>query len=146
MGALALTASPAATRIHPHCLNCMLTRRHAEVLAADGPLILPSSDPRSEQVCRVASRLVTALEEADHHMVCDAAWPPSHAADHPDVSSDTRKYEASGVARSSFMPFRPVSSNPLKKLEGGDWNLYVIDMVSHASRDCAPLHLSLLIC
>lgn len=29
------------------------------------------------------------------------------------------------------MPFRPESANPLKVLEGGDWSLYVVDLVSY---------------
>lgn len=40
------------------------------------------------------------------------------------------RYKPSGVAHSTFMPFRPETSNPLKKLESADWNLYVIDLVS----------------
>ena len=40
------------------------------------------------------------------------------------------RYKPSGTATSSFMPFRPASSNPLKLLESEDWNLYVMDLVS----------------
>jgi hypothetical protein len=111
------------------------------VLKNDGPLLLPPSDPRSQRVARVASRLVTALEEQDHHIVCGATWPPRSqelgrviaereammvgGGDYHNI-----QYHPSGTARSSFMPWRPATSNPLKKLESADWNLYVIDLVS----------------
>jgi hypothetical protein len=44
----------------------------------------------------------------------------------------SERYAPSGIAHSSFMPFRPQSSNPLKRLEGADWTLYVVDSVSLA--------------
>lgn len=44
--------------------------------------------------------------------------------------SEADRYKPSGTAKSTFMPFRPQSSNPLKRLESADWNLYVVDMVS----------------
>lgn len=40
-----------------------------------------------------------------------------------------RHFAPSGTARSTFMPFRPASSNPLKRLEAADWNIYVIESV-----------------
>ncbi|KAL7418463.1 hypothetical protein Q5752_006921 [Cryptotrichosporon argae] len=111
-------------------------RKHKEVLQNDGPVLLPPSDPRSAQVARVTASLVTALEEQEHHVVCGAAWPP-RSSDLGRVISEreaTRHggradaYHPSGTARSTFMPFRPASSNPLKHLEAADWNLYVIDL------------------
>ena len=42
----------------------------------------------------------------------------------------SQRYEPSAKASSAMMPFRPESTNPLKVLEGGDWSLYVVDMVS----------------
>jgi hypothetical protein len=42
------------------------------------------------------------------------------------------RYEPSAKASSAVMPFRPESANPLKVLEGGDWSLYVVDLVSLA--------------
>jgi hypothetical protein len=44
-------------------------------------------------------------------------------------------YEPSGVAKSDFVPFRPQSSNPLKRLESADWNLYVVNLVSKKIRE-----------
>jgi hypothetical protein len=115
--------------------------RHQDALTHDGALLLPPEDPQSIKVARVTSRLVTALEEQQQHVVCDATWPP-RSTDLSRVMSEREaatarekeeRYKPSGVAHSSFMPFRPVSSNPLKKLETGDWNLYVIDMVGLAN-------------
>ena len=115
--------------------------RHREVLNNDGALFLPPDDPRSERVVAVASRLITALEEQDHHMVCDATWPPK-SQDLARVIAErealegrgSRSTQPSGVAKSSFMTWRPATSNPLKHIESGDWNLYVIDMVIYHFR------------
>ena len=110
--------------------------RQHEVLKADGELLLPPTDPFSQQVIRVASRLITALEEQEHHYVCGAAWRPRTAETGRLVSEREawesknieERYKPSGTACSSFMPFRPASSNPLKKLQSADWNLYVMDL------------------
>ncbi|WVQ84705.1 hypothetical protein IAT38_006861 [Cryptococcus sp. DSM 104549] len=105
-------------------------RKHNEVLHNDGPLILPAGDPRCQQVSRVMVRLVTALEEQDHHVVHGASWPPkiqelSRVMNEREAG---RTYNPSGSAKSTFMPFRPATSNPLKQLETADWNIYVIDL------------------
>jgi hypothetical protein len=85
------------------------------------------------------TRLITALEEQDHTVVSGASWPPRGSGDLARVISEREasegrdleaRYRPSGVAQSTFMPFRPVTSNPLKKLESADWNLYVVDLVS----------------
>ena len=90
------------------------------------------------------TRLVTALEEQDHTVVSGASWPPRVSADLARVISEREasegreleaRYTPSGIAQSTFMPFRPVSSNPLKKLESADWNLYVVDLVRFLN-DC----------
>lgn len=115
----------------------VLMERHQDVLIADGPLILPPDDPQSRKVHRVTCRLVTALEEQDHHVISGASWPPRSQelgrviSEREAALSGGREiaYQPSGVAKSSFMPWRPVSSNPLKKLESADWNLYVVDLV-----------------
>lgn len=39
------------------------------------------------------------------------------------------RYRPSGTASSTYIPWRPTSSNPLKKLETADWNLYVLESV-----------------
>ncbi|KLT42312.1 hypothetical protein CC85DRAFT_285716 [Cutaneotrichosporon oleaginosum] len=114
-------------------------RKHKEVLAHDGPLILPPDDLRSEQVARVATRLVTALEEQNDNVVCGAAWPPREDImeaiyDHEDRMSRRRtrviEVEPSAVAHSNFVPFRPLSSNPLKgeNIKASDWDIYLIDL------------------
>ncbi|KAK4685829.1 hypothetical protein P7C73_g4310, partial [Tremellales sp. Uapishka_1] len=109
--------------------------RHQEVLKNDGPCLLSADDPRSARVARVTTRLVTALEEQDNLIVCGASWPPKSqelgrvmAERAAGEGRDGKGYKPSGTAKSTFMPFRPVSSNPLKKLEGADWNLYLIDL------------------
>lgn len=113
--------------------------RHSEVLKADGPVLLPTTDPRSQKITKIMTRLVTALEEQDHTVVSGASWPPRHSNELGRVISEREasegreleeRYHPSGVAKSTFMPFRPQTSNPLKKLETADWNLYVIDLVS----------------
>ena len=113
--------------------------RHQEALKADGPVLLPPTDPRCQRISRIMTRLITALEEQDHTVVSGASWPPRGTGDLARVISEREasegrdleaRYQPSGVAQSTFMPFRPVSSNPLKKLESADWNLYVVDLVS----------------
>lgn len=117
--------------------------RHKEVLSHDGPLILPSTDLRSEQIARIATRLVTALEEQDDHVVCGAAWPPredimDEIYDHEDRMTRRRsraiEYKPSATAHSNFVPFRPLSSNPLKgqNIKAADWNIYIVDLVRPA--------------
>lgn len=103
----------------------------------DGPLLLPPEDPRCEQIARVATRLVTALEEQDGHVIAGAAWPPRQQllrAIHEKEEREDRldRYKPSATAKSSYMPFRPESSNPLKLLESADWKIYVFDLVSSA--------------
>lgn len=114
------------------------------MLQNDGCLLLPPDDPRSKGVARVCSRLVTALEEQDHHVVSGASWPPRSGelsrvisereaamnSSNRSPGTDVTRLMPSGVAHSAFMPFRPDSSNPLKTLESADWNLYVVDSVS----------------
>lgn len=119
----------------------ILMNRHAELLKNDGHHLLPSTDPRSIRVARVTSRLITALEEQDNHVVSGASWPPRsqelakviaerEAYFGPSGQAELERYKPSGVAKSDFVPFRPQSSNPLKRLESADWNLYVVDLVS----------------
>ena len=112
--------------------------RHQDVLKTDGDRLLAPSDPSSQRVARITSRLITALEEQQHLVISDAAWPP-RSSELSRVISEREagqgraledRFKPSGVAHSSFTPFRPASSNPLKKIESADWNLYVIDMVS----------------
>ena len=121
--------------------------RHEEVLKNDGEFLLPPEDPRSQRVARVTSRLVTALEEQQNHVVCDATWRP-RSSELSRVMSEREasqgrgieyRYKPSGVAKSSFIPFRPATSNPMKTYESADWNLYVIDMVRACFR-CDVMH------
>lgn len=123
------------------------TPRHQEVLTNDGPLLLPPDDPRSQRISRITARLITALEEQEHHVVSGATWPPrsqelgrvlaerdaAMGLVHRGEGEYRVRYQPSGTAKSTFMPWRPATSNPLKKLESADWNLYVIDMVRHLS-------------
>lgn len=117
------------------------------MLKSDGPVLLPSTDPRCQKVTQIMTRLVTALEEQDHTVVSGASWPPRSKNDLGRVMSEREasegraledRYRPSGVAQSTFMPFRPATSNPLKKLESADWNLYVIDLVSSGSPRIGP--------
>jgi hypothetical protein len=120
-----------------------MTSRFDEVLSHDGPLLLTSDDPRTQRVSRVCSRLVHALEEEDSTVIHGASWPPRDrvselskviAERERTGSRATQRYEPSAKASSKRMPFRPESTNPLKVLEGGDWSLYVVDMVSRIER------------
>ena len=118
----------------------LMPLRHNELLHADGRLLLPPDDPRSQRVARVTSHLVTALEEQDHHVVCGATWPPRSQelarvmAEREDgmKRGGGENWKPSGTAKSTFMPWRPESGNPLKQLESGDWNLYVVDLVGQS--------------
>ncbi|ORX40643.1 peptidase family M48-domain-containing protein [Kockovaella imperatae] len=111
-------------------------RKRHDILKSDGEVLLSPSDPMCEKVGRVTARLITALEEQEHHYVCGAAWPP-RSSDSGHLVSEREawerktiedRYKPSGTATSSFMPFRPDTSNPLKKLQSADWNLYVLDL------------------
>lgn len=67
-----------------------------------------------------------------------AQWPPREYKVRFQDADDERlqRYKPSAYAKSSLMPFRPSSQNPLKdhNIENGDWNIYVIDMVSGRMR------------
>ena len=113
--------------------------RFDEVLTHDGPLLLTSDDPRTQRVSRVCSRLIHALEEEDQTVIHGASWPPrDRVSELSKVIAERERgggragprYEPSAKASSAMMPFRPESTNPLKVLEGGDWSLYVVDLVS----------------
>ncbi|ODN99000.1 hypothetical protein I350_07152 [Cryptococcus amylolentus CBS 6273] len=115
-------------------------RKQKDILKQDGPNLLPPSDPRSQKVSRITARLITALEEQDRHIVCGANWPPASQelsrvmsqreamlSGGAEGGGGDRWYEPSGTAKSGYLPYRPESRNPLKKVESGDWRLYVID-------------------
>lgn len=123
------------------------------MLLHDGPLLLPPDDPRCKQVARVATRLITALEEQDGHVVYGASWPPRDQVikavhDREEREDRLDRYKPSGTAKSSYMPFRPETHNPLKQLEAADWNIYVFDLVSdeypERSLTCSPWSMHLL--
>jgi hypothetical protein len=107
------------------------------VLLHDGPLLLAPDDPRSIKVGRIATRLVSALEEQENNVVSGAEWPPREYRLRFGADDDDRlnRYSPSACAKSGLMPFRPMSHNPLKdhNIENVDWNIYVIDMVGSAS-------------
>lgn len=107
------------------------------MLLHDGPLLLPPEDIRSVKVGRVVTRIVEALEEQEGNVVCGATWPPREDKKRASQEDDSRinRYVPSATATSGFMPFRPMSSNPLKdqNIEAADWNIYVIDLVSNLS-------------
>jgi len=108
-------------------------RKFEEYVQHDGPLLLKADDPRVERVARVTTRLVTALEQQEQHMIHGASWPPRHHTGEVNrVQEEQEKsrrhgFEPSATAASSFLPFKPGTSNPLKVLEGGDWNVWVVD-------------------
>ncbi|TYJ51389.1 hypothetical protein B9479_008039 [Cryptococcus floricola] len=118
-------------------------KRQKDILKQDGPNLLPPSNPLSQKASRITARLITALEEQDRHIVCGANWPPasqelsrvmsqreamlSGSGVEGGGGDRERWYEPSGTAKSGYLPYRPESRNPLKKVESGDWRLYVID-------------------
>ena len=129
--------------MHPYRASSLTDLLHIcrfdEVLTHDGPLLLTSDDPRTQRVSRVCSRLIHALEEEDSTVIHGASWPPrDRVSELSKVIAErergggraSQRYEPSAKASSAMMPFRPESTNPLKVLEGGDWSLYVVDMVS----------------
>lgn len=146
----------------PYMLNPLARfdeSRFDEVLTHDGPLLLPSTSPLTQRVSRVCTRLVQALEEEDQTVIHGASWPPKDRVSELSKviaererrnsggvggggGSDGRggtRYEPSAKASSAVMPFRPESANPLKVLEGGDWSLYVVDLVSPALNSTGSL-------
>lgn len=115
--------------------------RHNDVLLHDGPLLLTPDDPRSHKVGRVTTRIVEALEQQDCKVVSGAAWPPREDKKRNTQEDDSRiaRYGPSATATSGFMPYRPISNNPLKdkNIQEADlWNIYVIDLVSHHGKNC----------
>lgn len=109
-------------------------RKFDDVLSQDGPLLLPPSSPITHRVARVSNRLIKALQEEDDHIVSGASWPPKDKAlELSKVMAERArgkdvKYEPSAKAGGDAVPHRPETTNPLKKLEGGDWSLYVVDL------------------
>ncbi|GAB1525538.1 hypothetical protein RhiTH_008701 [Rhizoctonia solani] len=128
--------------------------RFTECLLDDGPHLLREGDPRVEQVRRVAERLFTVIEDgvfdADH-VVSSPGWPPR--SEEPQLAqlqtpggpwSTGRRvhvtpasfgkmqaqllYPPSATAESTFMPFRPETSNPTKVIDDQSWKLYVVDL------------------
>ncbi|KAL7010027.1 hypothetical protein EMMF5_000046 [Cystobasidiomycetes sp. EMM_F5] len=103
-------------------------QRFEDIIATEGPLILPGSDERVQALKRVCDRLIEAMDADD--MVCSAIWP----RDDVEVTSRIRQHEARGAVRpsartnSAFLPYRPESSNPQKIIEHRDWDLFVIDL------------------
>ncbi|KAF8678172.1 Peptidase family M48 [Rhizoctonia solani] len=139
--------------------------RFTECLLDDGPHLLREGDPRVEQVRRVAERLFTVIEDgvfdADH-VVSSPGWPPR--SEEPQLAqlqtpggpwSTGRRvhvtpasfgkmqaqllYPPSATAESTFMPFRPETSNPTKVIDDQSWKLYVVDLVSEISHASAPV-------
>lgn len=48
-------------------------QRFEDIIATEGPLILPGSDERVQALKRVCDRLIEAMDADD--MVCSAIWP-----------------------------------------------------------------------
>ncbi|KAJ9114727.1 hypothetical protein QFC22_005603 [Naganishia vaughanmartiniae] len=109
-------------------------RKFDEVMQNEGESILPPSDPRVKRVARVASALITALEEEDKTLIYGATWPPST---HSRVNELTKVmhererggkyYPPSAIAKNSFVPFRHDAGDPLMDLDREDWNIYVVE-------------------
>ncbi|OXG29388.1 metalloendopeptidase [Cryptococcus neoformans A2-102-5] len=109
-------------------------RKQKEILRNDGHKLLPPNDPRSRQVARVTTRLITALEEEDRHIVYGANWPPKSqelsrliSERESLIGEEGRYYPPSGTAKSTYVPYRPPTRNPLKQFESPDWRVYVIN-------------------
>jgi hypothetical protein len=93
----------------------------------------------------VISRLVTALEQQEQQLIHGASWPPRHHTGEVNRLQEEKEkerrhgFEPSATAASNFLPFKPGTSNPLKVLEGGDWNVWVVDQVRLTMRRAAHL-------
>lgn len=123
--------------LYPQRLLTKVESRQKEILRNDGHKLLPPNDPRSRQVARVTTRLITALEEEDRHIVYGANWPPKSqelsrliSERESLIGEEGRYYPPSGTAKSTYVPYRPPTRNPLKQFESPDWRVYVIDSVS----------------
>ncbi|MBW0503275.1 hypothetical protein O181_042990 [Austropuccinia psidii MF-1] len=102
-------------------------RRFKDFLAADGQFVLSSDDPRTQLVKKVCDRLMAVL---------DLDTPVSAVAcprNHNQIKEQIRQVEVqigvlpSETAGSCLMPWKPLSNNPEKILQGHDWDLFVVD-------------------
>lgn len=116
-------------------------------LDEEGPLIMPSTDPRVQMAVRVAERIIAVLGDdctLPSHYVSAAVWPtslsPSFYEEYfrgesgkirpkePNRKRPSEEHEPSAVATSHLLPHRLESSNPNKVFTEQDWKIYVIDL------------------
>ncbi|WAR61727.1 hypothetical protein PtB15_12B417 [Puccinia triticina] len=105
-------------------------RRFEDLVASDGHMIVGPHDPRTQMVKEICDRLMTALDLDSP--VSAAAWPRSPEADDPPrfgrrLEPSRKQIKSSAIAGSDLLPWKPESSNPEKKLESHDWELFIID-------------------
>jgi len=105
-------------------------RRFEDLIASDGRLIVGPQDPRTQMVKNICDRLMTALDL--NSPVSAAAWPRSPHIDYQTrhehhTEGRRREIKSSAIASSDLLPWKPESSNPQKKLESNDWELFIID-------------------
>lgn len=103
-------------------------RRFDDLLASEASHILPGTDERVRLVKKVCDRLITALDV--NSPVSAAAWPRDTA----EIKERLRRAELrngvvpSAKTASALLPFRPETSNPEKRLEERDWDLFVVSV------------------
>ncbi|POW20635.1 hypothetical protein PSHT_03361, partial [Puccinia striiformis] len=106
-------------------------RRFEEIVASDGHLIVGPQDPRTQMVKEICDRLMTALDLDS--TVSAAAWPRSTDLEEERrtgrrVEPSRKDIKSSAITGSDLLPWKPESSNPEKKLESDDWELFIIDL------------------
>ncbi|KAH9455264.1 hypothetical protein Pst134EA_022738 [Puccinia striiformis f. sp. tritici] len=106
-------------------------RRFEEIVASDGHLIVGPQDPRTQMVKEICDRLMTALDLDS--TVSAAAWPRSTDLGEERrtgrrVEPSRKDIKSSAITGSDLLPWKPESSNPEKKLESDDWELFIIDL------------------
>lgn len=136
---VSLETRETAWALRPLTVRDSESSRFDELLSRDGPYLLGKDDPRTKRVTRVAARIVQALEGEEDDMVYGAVWPPRDrdfelSRVMAERARGGGKYESSSkVGHGAVVDFRPDDASPLKGLEGGDWNIYVIDLVSRST-------------
>ncbi|KAA1089236.1 hypothetical protein PGT21_011017 [Puccinia graminis f. sp. tritici] len=105
-------------------------RRFEDLVSTDGDLIVGPQDPRTQMVKEICDRLMTALDLDSP--VSAAAWPRNPEIDEQHhfgrrVEPSRKEIKSSATASSDLLPWKPESSNPEKKLESNDWELFIID-------------------
>lgn len=117
--------------------------RFDEVLAEDGSSLLPSSDPRTQRVTRVATRLVAALEDEQNQSGDERSggvgrkfvhsaesWPPTESRDELARAIAGREKGGGREAKEPEPSATTTGAGPFQTGDVGEWKIWVIGEVS----------------